>query len=68
MGPVDEMRSTSAKLFASGYALFSGLIFITVIGVVFAPIAHRLLHRFHISENDIGQDEERDAENKSKDR
>jgi hypothetical protein len=36
------------KIFASAYALFSGLMFIGVMGIVLAPVAHRLLHKFHI--------------------
>ena|SRR5438067_2385699 len=48
MGPVNELCSTGAKLFASFYALFSGLVFITVTGVLFAPVIHRFLHRFHL--------------------
>jgi hypothetical protein len=48
MGPVDRMESNAAKLFAALYALFSGLIFVGVIGVVLAPWVHRLLHRFHV--------------------
>ena len=48
MGPVDPLRSAAAKLFASGYALFSGLAVIGIAGVMLAPFAHRLLHRFHI--------------------
>lgn len=48
MGPVNALRTTGAKLFASFYALFSGLLFLVSIGVVFAPIVHRFLHRFHI--------------------
>lgn len=48
MGPVNELRTVAAKLFASGYALFSGLVFITVTGVVLAPIVHRVLHIFHL--------------------
>ena len=47
MGPVNELRTTAGKLFAAGYALFSGLVFIAVMGVLLAPFAHRLLHRFH---------------------
>lgn len=47
MGPVGELPSTAAKLFASAYALFSGLMFISVMGVILTPVAHRLLHRFH---------------------
>jgi hypothetical protein len=48
MGPVDRLHTVAAKLFASGYALFSGLAFITVTGVVLAPIVHRVLHVFHL--------------------
>jgi asparagine N-glycosylation enzyme membrane subunit Stt3 len=48
MGPVDPLQSTAAKVFASGYALFSGLAFIGIAGVLLAPFAHRLLHRFHL--------------------
>ena len=48
MGPVNPIQTDAGKLFASFYALFSGVAFITVIGVLFAPVAHRLLHRFHL--------------------
>jgi hypothetical protein len=50
MGPVDTLTNDAAKLFASFYALFSGLFFIGILGVLLAPFAHRLLHRFHIEE------------------
>jgi hypothetical protein len=52
MGPVDALESDAAKLFASFYALFSGLVFISVIGIVLAPAAHRALHLFHLDEED----------------
>jgi hypothetical protein len=42
------MRSEAAKLFASLYALFAGVIFLAVAGILVAPIAHRFLHRFHL--------------------
>jgi len=48
MGPVDPLKSDAAKLFASFYALFSGLAFIGIASVMIAPFVHRLLHRFHI--------------------
>ncbi len=48
MGPVNPIKTTSAKLFASAYALFSGLVFIGIMGIVLTPIAHRLLHKFHV--------------------
>lgn len=48
MGPVDTLRTTAGKLFASFYALFSGVIFISAAGVLAAPVIHRFLHRFHL--------------------
>jgi hypothetical protein len=51
MGPVDPLHSTTAKVFASIYALFSGLAFIGISGLMLAPFAHRLLHRVHLEEN-----------------
>lgn len=48
MGPVDPLTTTGAKLFAVSYALFSGVVFLTLVAVLFAPVAHRFLHRFHL--------------------
>jgi hypothetical protein len=48
MGPVAELRTTAGKLFAAAYALFSGLMFIVVAGIFFAPVIHRFLHKFHL--------------------
>lgn len=48
MGPVDPLTTDAAKIFASLYALFSGLAFIGVASVIVAPFIHRLLHRFHL--------------------
>ena len=53
MGPVNPLTRRAAKLFASGYALFSGLIFIAIMGIVLAPITHRMLHKFHVDEEDM---------------
>lgn len=53
MGPVGELPTDAAKLFASAYALFSGLVFISVIGIVLAPVAHRALHAFHLDGEDL---------------
>ena len=47
MGPVDPLKSDTAKIFASFYALFSGLAFVGIASLMIAPFAHRLLHRFH---------------------
>jgi hypothetical protein len=44
MGPVVEMKSNSAKLFFSFYALYSGVVFLSIAAVFFAPIIHRMLH------------------------
>ena len=44
MGPVNELHTSAGKIFASLYALFSGMIFLVVAGIMIAPIAHRLLH------------------------
>ena len=48
LGPLTSLQSSSGKIFAGFYALFSGLAFIIVIGVVFAPVVHRFLHKFHL--------------------
>ncbi|MFL5342586.1 MAG: hypothetical protein ACJ8F7_20835 [Gemmataceae bacterium] len=48
MGPVDRMESTAGKLFATGYALFSGVVLLSLVAVMFAPIYHRFLHHFHL--------------------
>lgn len=53
MGPVGELQTTGAKIFASIYALLSGLVFVGVMGVVISPILHRMLHKIHIDEGDI---------------
>jgi hypothetical protein len=47
MGPVSELHTARAKLFASFYALFSGVVFITSVAILLAPVVHRFLHRFH---------------------
>lgn len=51
MGPVDPMPNDTAKIFAGGYALFSGLVFIALAGFFIAPIAHRVLHHFHYADD-----------------
>jgi len=50
MGPVDALTSVNAKIFASFYALFSGLIFIGIIGIILTPIMHRMIHKFHVED------------------
>jgi hypothetical protein len=50
MGPVAEIKPFWGKIFSSAYALFSGVAFITNIGFILAPAAHRFFHRLHVSE------------------
>ena len=50
MGPVNPLDAASAKLFASAYALYSGLFFIGILGVILAPFVHRLLHALHVDD------------------
>ena len=50
MGPVNPLQTTAGKLFASFYALFSGVVFIAAIGVLSIPIFHRFLHHFHLAD------------------
>ncbi len=52
MGPVFTFTTTVAKLFASFYALTSGLVFIGTVGIAFAPIIHRFFHLFHLETAD----------------
>jgi hypothetical protein len=53
MGPVDVLKTNGAKIFASCYALFSGVVFISMMGLLLSPIAHRVLHKFHVSDEDF---------------
>ena len=50
MGPVDPMKTVAGKLFASAYAIFSGVAFLSTIGVLMTPLAHRFLHQFHVED------------------
>ncbi len=52
MGPVGDLHTTAGKLFASFYALYCGLVLIVAVGIVFAPLFHRFLHRFHLEVED----------------
>jgi len=51
MGPVDLITSHAGKLFASAYALFSGLLFIGAASLVLTPFVHRIMHKLHIQED-----------------
>jgi hypothetical protein len=58
MGPVNPLSTRGAKVFAMGYALFSGVFFLTMVAVLLAPALHHFLHRFHLdlSEQDPRKD------------
>ncbi len=61
MGPVDPLHTDGGKLFAVFYALFSGIVFLTAAGFIAAPLAHRMLHHFHVEKSKIGQKRQRSA-------
>jgi hypothetical protein len=48
MGPVDKLMTPHGKEFGIVYSLFSGVAFLTMVAMLLAPAAHRLLHRFHL--------------------
>ena len=52
MGPVVEMKSAGAKIFSSLFALYSGVAFLSITAVFFAPVIHRLLHILQVEDND----------------
>ena len=52
MGPVDAPKTDAGKLFAGIYALYCGLTVIVIIGIMFGPIVHRFLHKFHLEKKD----------------
>lgn len=55
MGPLTPLNTDAGKIFAGSYALFSGLAFIFIMGIILSPIVHRLLHTFHLPETDEKQ-------------
>jgi hypothetical protein len=48
MGPLSPLATNAGKIFSGFYALFSGLLFILILGIIFAPFVHRFLHKFHL--------------------
>src|SRR5580704_11666289 len=52
MGPVSTLATNGGKLFAGFYALFSGLLFIAIIGLIFLPVIHRIFHKWHVLEDE----------------
>ena len=56
MGPVDKLETDGGKFFSALYAIFSGVAFLTFVGVLFAPVYHRFLHEFHLDIEDKGNE------------
>lgn len=52
MGPVSPLQRDVSKIFASCYAVFGGIVILAITGIILAPLAHRLLHLFHLKENE----------------
>lgn len=48
MGPVETLKTEAGKIFAGTYALFSGILFLVIIAIIFAPVIYRLLHKYHL--------------------
>ena len=59
MGPISPLSTTSAKVFASLYALFSGLVFVIAMGILLSPLVYSLLSQFrvHLNNENYQQDE-----------
>lgn len=53
MGPIRELRDDASKIFASVYALFSGLVVIALMGIMLSPVVHRIMHKFHVDKKDV---------------
>ena len=50
MGPVASMQTDAGKLFAGCFALYSGIALVTILAIIFAPVIHRFLHKFHLED------------------
>ena len=57
MGPVADVKNSWGKIFSSAYALFSGVAFITNVGFLLAPAAHRFFHKLHVDDNDVDEED-----------
>ena len=55
MGPVATLHTDAGKVFAGCYALFSGLALIAILGIIFAPVVHRSLHKFHLEDQALAE-------------
>ena len=56
MGPVATLQTEAGKIFAGCYALYSGIALISVVGIIFAPVIHRFLHKFHLEDKKLDKE------------
>jgi hypothetical protein len=66
MGPVNSLHTDLGKLFASVYALFSGMVFVAAASLFIAPLLHRLLHQFHLDADKAEAEAEKDDDDEAK--
>ncbi len=59
MGPVNTLHTAAGKIFASFYALYSGIVFLVAAGILVAPAVHRFLHHFHVEVEEVTSKEEK---------
>jgi hypothetical protein len=55
MGPVATLQTDGGKIFAGCYAIYSGITLIGILGIIFAPVIHRFLHKFHLEDKKLDQ-------------
>jgi hypothetical protein len=55
MGPVATLQTDGGKIFAGCYAIYSGLALIAILGIIFAPVVHRFLHKFHLEDKEFDE-------------
>jgi hypothetical protein len=53
MGPVATLQTNAGKIFAGCYAIYSGITLIGILGIIFAPVVHRFLHKFHLEDKEL---------------
>jgi hypothetical protein len=56
MGPISTLQTDAGKIFAGCYALFSGIMLIAILGIIFAPVIHRFLHKFHLEDKELDKE------------
>jgi len=57
MGPVAALQTDAGKIFAGCYAIFSGLALVAILGIIFAPVIHRALHKFHLEDKELDKED-----------